>query len=1130
MMSSSISAINIVILTAYVLTRFLPKLCGGLLSLVFSLKIWRHYLYGTKSVIYTDHKSLQYIFDQKELNMRQRRWIELLSDYECEIKYHPCKANVVADALSRKERLKPRRDDGVIYFIGRIWIPLVGGIRKLIMDEAHTTRYSVHPGADKMYYDLRDLYWWPGMKRDIADYVSKCLTCSKVKAEHQKPSGLLQQSKFPEWKWEKLAMDLVTGLPKSSSGYDMIWVVMDRLTKSAHFLPICEDYKSEKLARIYINEIVARHGVPASIISGRDGRFASHLWQALQKALGTRLDMSTAYHPQTDSQSERTIQTLEDMLRACVMDFGGSWDTHLPLIEFSYNNSYHKSIKYAPFEALYGQKCRSPVVWAEVGESRLIGLEIVQETTEKIMQIRKRLWKGVVRFGKKEKLAPRYVGSFEIVENVGLVAYHLRLPQELSCVHDVFHVSNLEKCLAESDVQVKKLKRSWIPIVKVCWDSRRRAEFAWEREDQFKAKYPHLFNYGSALQNFQGTIKKFEIPLEEIRKAIGAENFYRRVPSKRKSCNIRITHRGKLVDRCNNREAFFKHWIPEGYSERKPKRILNELLLISSFHHENITPFIGFCGEDNNIIIASEYALNGSLYLKLETQHENSYLTWGQRLKICLGAARGLKGFHAGFGDNKVIHGDFNSSRILLYDNLEAKICGFGKSFLVPRSYPDTNVYEKETGSKYYMDPVYRESLIPRVESNVDEIDARSLHTFKDIAYKCISFNMKDRPSMNKVIKRLEEALYIQSNSSTSTRAISKRSRNLILETVIRAVYKGQPSERWQNRTVAIKCLNPKSYQGDFEFRNELNMIFNFSHENIIPFIGYCDEGNEKIIVYEFASNGSLDCHLTDKNRRRFLTWERRLKICLGAARGLDYLHSGLGEDNRVIHRDVKSGNILLDHNLVAKVCDFGLSKSGPINQQHTKVYTNAAGTNFYMDPVYHESGVLRKESDVYSFGVVMFELLSGMLAYNRRRLEGGKPKPLLNIVRRYYDHKPDLIIDPLIRDEIDNRSFNAYREVALQSISFNSRERPTMEMIVDRVEEALELQPSHRFRKHSAFKTKIEMTLQQLPFSPATKPGYPGRLVTGDVFPGRHVARDKSNGKARRGYVPERQRRAHVV
>ncbi|GKA35630.1 putative reverse transcriptase domain-containing protein, partial [Tanacetum coccineum] len=308
---------------------------------------------------------------------------------------------------------------------------------------------------------------------------------------------------------------------------------------------------TEKLAKIYTNEIVARHGVSVSIISDRDGRFTSHLWQNFQEALGTRLDMSTAYHPQTDGQSERTIQTLEDMLRASVIDFGVSWDTHLPLIEFSYNNSYHTSIKCAPFEALYGRKCRSPVIWTEVGESQLIGPEIVQETTEKIVQIRERLktarsrpkiyadkrckplefqvgdqvllkvspWKGVVRFGKKGKLAPRYVGPFEIVERVGPVAYRLKLPQELSCVHDTFHVSNLKKCLAEPDVQVpldeieidenlrfveepieiverdvKKLKRRRIPLVKVRWNSRQGAEYTWEHEDQFRMKYPHLFS------------------------------------------------------------------------------------------------------------------------------------------------------------------------------------------------------------------------------------------------------------------------------------------------------------------------------------------------------------------------------------------------------------------------------------------------------------------------------------------------------------------------------------------------------------------------------------------------------------------------------------------------------------
>ncbi|GJX61087.1 putative reverse transcriptase domain-containing protein [Tanacetum coccineum] len=391
------------------------------------------------------------------------------------------------------------------------------------MDDAHTSRYSIHPGADKMYYDLRDLYWWPGMKRDISEYVSRCLTCSKIKAEHQKPSGLLQQPEIPEWKWEKIPMDLVTKLPRSSSGYDAIWVIVDILTKSAHFLPIREDYKMEKLARIYINEIVARHGVPVSVISDHDGRFASYLWQALQKVLGTKLHMSTAYHPKTDGQSERTIQTLEDMLRACVMDFSSSWDTHLPLIEFSYNNSYHTSVKCAPFEALYGRKCRSPVIWTEVGESQLIGPELVRKPLEFTIGDRVLLnvspWKRVVRFGKKGKLAPWYVGPFEIVERVGKVAYRLKLPQKLSCVHDTFHVSNLKKCLAEPDVHVpldeieidenlyfveepieiverdvKKLKRRRIPLVKVRWNSQQGAEYTWEREDQFRNKYPHLFS------------------------------------------------------------------------------------------------------------------------------------------------------------------------------------------------------------------------------------------------------------------------------------------------------------------------------------------------------------------------------------------------------------------------------------------------------------------------------------------------------------------------------------------------------------------------------------------------------------------------------------------------------------
>ncbi|GJX91695.1 putative reverse transcriptase domain-containing protein [Tanacetum coccineum] len=381
-------------------------------AVVFALRLWRHYLYGTKCTVYTDHKSLQYILDQKELNMRQRRWIELLSDYDCVIRYHPGKANVVADALSRKDKEPIRvralvvmvhnnlpeqirnaqveackeenigaegfrgegepfevRSDGTKCLKGRVWLPLFGGLRGLIMLESHKSKYSIHPGSDKMYHDLRKLYWWPNMKADIATYVSKCLTCAKVKAEHQNLSGLLQQPEIPIWKWERITMDFITKLPRTPSGYDSIWLIVDRLTKSTHFIPINEKYKMEKLTRLYLKEIVCRHGVPVSIISDRDPRFESRFWRSLQKSLGTNLDMSTVYHPETDGQSEITIQTLEDMLRACVIDFGSGWDKHLSLAEFSYNNSYHASIKAAPFKALYGRKCRSLVCWNEVGDA-----------------------------------------------------------------------------------------------------------------------------------------------------------------------------------------------------------------------------------------------------------------------------------------------------------------------------------------------------------------------------------------------------------------------------------------------------------------------------------------------------------------------------------------------------------------------------------------------------------------------------------------------------------------------------------------------------------------------------------------------------------------------------------------
>ncbi|GJQ89667.1 putative reverse transcriptase domain-containing protein [Tanacetum coccineum] len=408
-----------------------------------------------------------------------------------------------------KEKLEPRAD-GILCLNGRSWFPCYGDLRTVIMHESHKSKYSIHPGSDKMYQDMKKLYWWPNMKAEIATYVSKCLTCARVKTEHQRPSGLLVQPEIPQWKWDYVTMDFVIKLPKSSQGHDTICVVVDRLTKSATFTPMREIDSMEILVRMYLKEVVTRHIIPISIICDRDPRFASNFWRSLQKALGTSLDMSTAYHPQTDGQSERTIQTLEDRL--------------LITLASRLHHLKHFTVKSV--------------------------VHLFQETTEKVIQIKQRIqaardrqksyadlkhklmefqvgdrvmhkvspWKGVVRFGIQWKLNPGYVGPFKVLEKVRSVAYKLELPQKLSRVYNTFHVSNLKKCYSDEplavpleglhvddklrfveepieimDQEVKQLKQSHIPIVKVRWNSRRGPEFTWEREDQFQKKYPHLF-------------------------------------------------------------------------------------------------------------------------------------------------------------------------------------------------------------------------------------------------------------------------------------------------------------------------------------------------------------------------------------------------------------------------------------------------------------------------------------------------------------------------------------------------------------------------------------------------------------------------------------------------------------
>ncbi|WVZ98524.1 hypothetical protein U9M48_043954 [Paspalum notatum var. saurae] len=510
-----------------------------LLAVVYALKKWRHYLLGNTCHIYTDHKSLKYIFTQPELNMRQRRWLELIKDYDLEVHYHPGKANVVADALSRKAHcnfiearptvrvlcceigdieiptaleaelynlvLEPTikdqiiaaqqqdkgmshiRDEindkkkacfkldeeGVLWFKNRLVVPKDMELRKKILDEAHTSMFTLHPGSNKMYQDLKQKFWWTRMKREIAKYVSECDVCQRVKADHLKPAGMLQPLAVPAWKWEDIHMDFIVGLPRTQKG--------------------------------------------------------------------------SAYHPQTSGQVERVNQILEDMLRACALTFSTKWDECLPLAEFAYNNSYQKSLDMAPFEALYGRRCRTPLNWSEPGERVTFGPDLVTQAEEQVRFIHSNLnraqsrqksysdkrrrplvfekddhvylrvspMKGVHRFGVKGKLAPRYVGPFKITEQCGPVAYRLELPPHLAAVHDVFHVSQLKKCLRvpeevidTSQIQIqpdltyeekpikildqkqRSTRRRTINFYKVQWSNHSEEEATWEQEEFLQTKYP----------------------------------------------------------------------------------------------------------------------------------------------------------------------------------------------------------------------------------------------------------------------------------------------------------------------------------------------------------------------------------------------------------------------------------------------------------------------------------------------------------------------------------------------------------------------------------------------------------------------------------------------------------------
>jgi hypothetical protein len=439
--------------------------------------------------------------------------------------------------------------DEILLYKNIIYVPNYSELRGRILKEMHNVPYVGHPGYQKIVLAVKSQYYLQGMKREIVEYIAKFLECQKVKVEHRYPTSLLQPLPIPEWKWEVVTMDFIKRLPRTNKQHDSIMMVVDKLTKVAHFIPMKVAHKATDVVDIYMREVARLHGIPKTIVSDRDPKFISKFWRGLFKGFKTNLNFNTTYHPESDGQTKRVNQVIEDMLRMYVMDKPSKWKDYLHLVEFSYNNGYQASLKMSPFEALYGRKCNTPIRWDNLADRAVIGLELLREMEEKMLKIKhnlrasqdkKKIYadKGIthrefkvgdhvflklkanissLKLGNCSKLAARFCGPFEILERIRPIAYMIALPASMS-IHNVLHVSLLKKYIPDAnhvidwnviqveqentfqvhpirilDQKIKQLQNQAICLVKVQWTWYGPKDATWKHEDATRVEYPHLF-------------------------------------------------------------------------------------------------------------------------------------------------------------------------------------------------------------------------------------------------------------------------------------------------------------------------------------------------------------------------------------------------------------------------------------------------------------------------------------------------------------------------------------------------------------------------------------------------------------------------------------------------------------